>query len=149
MTGQVFSAARRTHGHSGDNRTYKAWKNMKDRCYNPRAISYPYYGGRGITVCEAWRDSFEVFLEDMGECPHDLSLDRIDNTAHYGPSNCRWATRIQQHRNKRNNHLVTFKNQTHCIAEWVEITGISRGTIRSRLRRGWSVERVLTEPVHK
>ncbi len=83
---------------------------MKDRCYNSKAVSYKHYGGRGITVCNRWRQSFANFLADMGLRPSSKhSLDRIDNDGNYEPSNCRWATRIQQNRNKRFNP-ISLKN---------------------------------------
>ena len=79
---------------------YKTWTHMKERCYNPKILSYKYYGGRGITVCERWRDSFIAFLEDMGERPFPKAeIDRIDNDGNYEPINCRWTTRTENRRN--------------------------------------------------
>lgn len=84
--------------------TYRAWCKMKSRCYNPNYVNYAAYGGRGITVCSEWLNSFETFLADMGERPERidaLSLDRIDNSLNYSKDNCRWATAQEQASNKR------------------------------------------------
>lgn len=94
-----------THGQArkGVNRTkvYRAWADMKTRCYNSNWKEYHYYGGRGITVCERWLNSFENFYADMGDSPEGMSLDRINNDGDYEPSNCRWATSSQQAYNRR------------------------------------------------
>lgn len=92
------------HGHALAERnsgTYRSWIGMKVRCYNPRWVGFHHYGGRGITVCDRWRNSFENFLEDMGERPEGKTVDRIDVDGNYEPSNCRWATQSEQLRNRR------------------------------------------------
>lgn len=98
------SLKNRTHGHGGRDKkrsiTYNSWYNMKARCSNPKATGYENYGGRGITVCKRWLE-FENFLADMGERPDGLTLDRKNNEGNYEPSNCRWATRIEQNNNTR------------------------------------------------
>lgn len=91
-----------THGHAtgGKTRTYTIWKGIKQRCLNPGATVWDYYGGRGIRVCERWM-RFENFLADMGEAPDDRSIDRINTDGDYEPSNCRWATAVEQRANRR------------------------------------------------
>lgn len=88
----------RVHGLSGT-RTHRIWKNMRQRCMNPHNPSWLRYGGRGIQLCDRWKESFENFLSDMGESPNGLSIDRIDNNGNYEPANCRWATSLTQGRN--------------------------------------------------
>lgn len=134
-----ISEAKGTHRLT-ETREYVIWAGMKQRCLNANSDAYPYYGGRGIQICDRWVDSFESFLADMGKAPPGTSIDRIDNDGNYEPGNCRWATAKVQTKNRRVAHYMTARGETHLMAEWAEIVGIRRGTISNRLRCGWSDE---------
>jgi hypothetical protein len=136
------------HGLS-KSKEYRAWQSMKDRCHNPRNPRFRDYGGRGIRVCEKWRNDFSSFYKDVGHMPSaGYEADRKNNEGDYDPRNFRWATLKEQARNKRTSHNITYKNQTRTLAEWSEMMGISRSVLHYRLKKGWSVERVLTKKVH-
>lgn len=127
---------------------YHVWANMWERCTNKRHTNYKHYGGRGIRVCEEWKD-FLQFLLDIGEKPGDgYSLDRIDFDGSYCPENIRWATQKEQTRNRRITRLIEWRGARRCLAEWAEVTGIPSRVLQLRLqRRGWGVEEALTTPV--
>ncbi len=125
-------------------KTYRAWHGMKQRCLNQFDKSYKNYGGRCITICERWRNSFENFLADMGESPMGASIDRIDNDKGYCPENCRWATTKQQANNRRSNVVIAFEGRTQTLMQWSEELGIKHSTLKMRLRRGWSVEEIFS-----
>ncbi len=132
----------RTHLACGT-RTYRIWASMVWRCRAKSGTGFRDYASRGVRVCDRWR-RFENFREDMGECPSDEhTIDRRDNSRGYEPDNCRWATTLEQQRNKTTNVRLTLDGETRCITEWAEITGLSLGAIQGRIRRGWSVERTL------
>src|SRR3954466_7793371 len=140
---------RGTHGHcrNGGTSTYKIWQMMIDRCHNSRSKSYPDYGARGIAVCARWRLSFEAFLEDMGERPPGLSIERIRNAHGYSKSNCKWATRTEQNNNSRQNVVIEFRGESLTAAQWARRVGISGSLLRQRLRReGMTAEQALTLP---
>lgn len=124
--------------------TFNSWESMRARCSNPLSAHYAIYGGRGIRVCQRWSDSFQAFLDDMGERPAGTTIDRIDNSGNYEPGNCRWATPTEQARNKRNNVVLEFDDKSLCVPEWAERTGLPQHVIRSRLRRGWTVPETLS-----
>jgi hypothetical protein len=110
------------------------------RCTKPQVTSYPRYGGRGIAVCDRWRESFQSFLEDMGQAPDGMSLDRVDNDGNYEPDNCRWATPKEQANNTSANHVVEWLGGLYTVTKLAEIVGVSRKRIYHRLGRGMSVE---------
>jgi len=139
---ELTSARAKTHGMSGTVE-HRTWMSMRDRCRNPKAAHYDCYGGRGITVCERWINSFENFYEDMGPRPSSRhSIDRIDVNGHYEPGNCRWATIAEQRRNTRTNTIVQYLGRDMCIAEAAELSGISQYTLSMRIRRGWDSSRL-------
>lgn len=121
---------------------YNAWIAMKARCYNPKLIAYKNYGGRGIIVCERWRNSYKNFLEDMGTKPTPKhSLDRHPNkNGNYEPGNCRWATSTQQNRNSRRTIYLTYNGIRYSLPEFCEEHGLSRKKCAERLRWGWTID---------
>lgn len=134
---RLQSKAKTKHG-SRNTRAYRSWQSMIQRATNSKRENFKNYGGRGITICDRWLNSFETFLGDMGECPTGHSLDRIDNSKGYEPGNCRWATQIEQQRNRTNNHILTINGVSRCLSEWAEQPGAAnRGTIRTRLKLNW------------
>jgi hypothetical protein len=138
------SARLRTHGMTGTP-LYLRWRAMLARTGYSRHPSFPNYGGRGIAVCERWK-SFENFAADMGPTfSPELSLDRRDSNGDYSPENCHWATSDQQGRNRRNNHVIAWQSRSLTVADWAKLLGLLPSTIHHRLRRGWSVDRALTE----
>lgn len=134
------------HGHSKE-RIYAIWKGMKSRCFNKNRKHYKDYGGRGITVCQEWKDDFESFYEwsIANGYSDDLSIDRINSDGNYEPSNCRWADGITQGNNKTNNAVIEFNGVAHTLSEWAGITGIKYATLYSRIVvYGWTAEKALT-----
>jgi hypothetical protein len=149
---QVLIAARkpnlknRTHGYA-NTWVHAVWFNMIDRCYNPDVNSFPRYGGRGIRVCDRWKNSIADFHADMGDRPTpDHSIDRINNDGDYSPENCRWATAKDQANNRRSSHILEFQGESMTIAQWSERTGLSQYVIGNRIRAGWTPREALTSP---
>lgn len=137
---------RKLHGKT-QTREYRIWSGMHYRCSNPRSRAYKWYGARGISVCPQWK-SFETFYRDLGPCPHNHSLDRIDNGQGYSPDNCRWATAVQQARNSRRNRRVLCNGDRVTISEAACIVGLNQKLIARRLREGWSEADALETPVN-
>lgn len=129
------------HTRHGKSRTaeHTIWVAMRARCNNPQGATYKYYGGRGIKVCARW-DVFENFLADMGKRPKGKSLDRYPNKdGDYEPSNCRWASHIEQMNNTTRNHHLTLAGETHTVAEWARIRKMPYARLLNRIHSGYSV----------
>lgn len=139
-------ALRRKHGRSGT-KEFRAWSSMIGRCYRLSDPHYPAWGGRGISVCDRWRDSFVAFLEDMGEAPSPgHTLERINNDGQYCKENCRWALHAEQARNTRRNRRLTFNGRTMILSDWAREIGLEANVLSTRLRRGWTVEEAISTP---
>lgn len=125
-------------------RQYRIWNGMKNRCLNPNSEGYKDYGAKGITVCERWH-KFMNFWEDMKEGYSDnLSIDRKDNEKGYCKENCRWIDMVGQANNRTNNRPITLNGVTMNLHQWARKTGIKPNTIDERLKRGWTLEKALT-----
>jgi len=135
------------HGHAkntilavGGSRTYHSWASMIQRCYNTKLPAYVRYGGRGITVCESWRESFQAFLDDMGDRPPGTSIDRIDNDARYCKSNCRWATVKQQLLNRPGClRLHDVNDNPLSLQEMADWLAMNRSVLRRKLHEAIGV----------
>lgn len=130
---------------------YRAWQTMRLRCTNPRNRAWKDYGGRGITICDAWLSDPAAFIAHIGPKPSPKhELDRIDNSRGYEPGNVRWATRKENCRNRRSNVRLTLDGQTRSLVEWCEHYGVPRDTARKRLVNGWPADAAVSvKPRHK
>lgn len=150
MTGALVSKANKVHGASLRGtpafRLFVCWQSMIWRCYNKNRRDYAYYGGRGVVVCERWRNSFQAFALDMGDKPEGMSIDRIDCNGNYEPGNCRWATNKQQSNNKRNNRVIVANGEARTISQWAESLGVDHSAIAYRLRKGWPADAAVSLP---
>lgn len=140
----------RTHGQT-DTKLYFVWVGMRNRCNRSNTPHYKNYGNRGISICDKWANSFENFQDWAlaNGYQEGLEIDRIDNDGDYCPENCRWATRKEQHNNKRNNRSLTFNGKTQNLGQWADELGINRMTLTWRLSKEWSVEEILNKPIRK
>lgn len=130
-------------------REQSTWYNILQRCTNPKSPSWKNYGGRGITICDRWRNSYANFFADMGPRPAGMSIERKDRDGHYEPNNCHWASAAEQSRNTRRNKRITFQGETLCLKDWAARLDVRYNTLVLRLLRGWSVERMMTTPFLK
>ena len=133
-------------------RLYSIWSGMKTRCYNPNATYYNEYGGRGIKVCDEWKENFLSFKQwaiDNGY-RDDLTIDRVNNDKNYEPNNCRWVTMEVQGNNRRSNFIITCNGESHTLSEWSKKTGIKVITLWDRINLlGWPIEKALTTKVKR
>lgn len=140
-----ISRAKIKHGLSGS-RLYYIYDNMIRRCYNESCEKYANYGGRGITVCDQWRNDRQAFFDWAMASGYadDLTIDRIDVNGNYCPENCTWSTQKEQANNRTSNKAIEYNGELHTVAEWAEILGINSTTIYKRLSDGWSIEDALS-----
>ena len=130
-------------------RIHTIWLGIISRCYNKKCRIYKFYGGRGIHVCDEWKNDIMLFYDwaVSNGYADNLTIDRIDNDGDYEPSNCRWVNRKQQANNRRSNTRLTLNGETHTLSEWGDITGISSATLWNRkFKCKWSDEKTLTAP---
>ena len=146
--GCLFEEVIVKHGHKRrkrPSRTYKSWESMIQRCYNPNAGNYHKYGAKGITVCQRWIDSFESFLEDMGERPPNKTIDRIEGAFVYSKESCKWSTNIEQNNNKSNTKHIIWNSKKYPRAVFSEAIGLNYNSMVSKLRAGKSIETIVAE----
>lgn len=142
VASRAASIHKRKHGMDGTP-VYKIWVHMRQRCQNPKAPNYRLYGGRGISVCQAWW-KFENFLSDMGDRPSpEYSIDRIDSNGDYEPSNCRWATKTQQSNNSRTNRRLEHKGMVMTMAEWASKLGMNYSSFSYHIYKGRTISDIL------
>lgn len=132
-----------THEMTGS-RIYGCYKGMMSRCYRPNDIHFPAYGGRGIIVCDEWKNNSKAFIDWAltNGYSDDLTIERIDVNGNYEPSNCKWIPMSEQYDNKQKNIMIEWNGEKHCAAYWSRVTGINANTIRWRYKHGWDVERI-------
>ena len=142
--------AKLTRGGDSESPEYRAWNAMIGRCYNTGDPGFKNYGGRGISVCDEWRASYEMFLGHVGRRPgSEYSIGRIDNDGNYEQGNVRWETIEQQNNNSRHNVNLTLGGETMTAAQWERRMGLSKGLIVQRIKTGMTIERAITKPISK
>lgn len=147
---EEVSAMMSTHGKS-KTRLYRVWAGIKNRCYNQNADNYRYYGGRGISMCDEWRDDFEAFAHwafengyDEDAPPQACTIDRIDVSTGYCPTNCRWVGHKEQCNNQTSNKIIVYNGISRTMSEWADTLGIKYTTLRARLRRGDPIDKAFS-----
>lgn len=136
------SGFNKSHGLS-HTKEFRAWFHAKERCFNPKDGAHLRYGARGITMCDRWKNSFENFYADMGPCPSsEHSIDRIENSGNYEPTNCRWATKQEQAINRGRTRWLTHEGVTLCKKDWARRFGVSHGAITYFEKKGWDFSQI-------
>ena len=138
----------KTHNYSHTS-LYNRWKTMKVRCSDENCVAYKNYGGRGIKVCDEWKNDFMSFYKwaILNGYKEELTIDRINNNGDYEPDNCRWVSRANQNRNFRKNHMITYNNETLCLTDMAKKYNITNKALSYRLQKGWDIEKALTTPM--
>lgn len=134
----------RTHGESRSP-THISWTAMRNRCLNGNHADFPNYGGRGVRICPEW-DSYERFVADMGERPRGMTLDRIDPDGDYRAANCRWATAMEQNRNRRKTVFLEADGRRQSLSAWAEELGFSHIMLYKRYAAGWTDDAIVNTP---
>lgn len=147
LSRELSSERMKIHG-GRKTRLYEIWYNMRQRCYNSNIESYKNYGGRGIIVCNEWKNDFVSFRDWAlsNGYTESLTLDRIDVNKNYCPENCRWVSQLMQQNNRSNNHYITYNNQNKTLAEWARELNFTYKMLEHRINRGWTVEEAFTIP---
>jgi hypothetical protein len=143
--------SRATHGATRSS-LHSRWMHIRERCHDPHSKAFKHYGGRGIRVCQEWREDFTSFRDwaMANGYRDDLTIERIDNDGNYEPGNCKWIPLADQGRNKRNNHILSHAGHTTYLSAWARELGINVGTLHSRIvQRGWPTDRALETPVRR
>lgn len=130
--------------HSSRTKTYNIWQGMLRRCDTPSAVGYKNYGGRGVKVCNEWKN-YKIFLKDMGHCPLGMSIDRINNDGNYCKLNCKWSTRKEQNSNSRKTIHLVYKNKKQCLSDWAREIRMPITTFWRRIKQGKNIKDILDE----
>lgn len=146
---KILGDRKRKHG-KRNTKIYHMWHSMKSRCFNPNNTAYKDYGGRGITVCEEWKNEFESFYKWATANGYDenagfmqCTLDRIDVNGNYEPSNCRFVSMKEQCNNRRSSVILEYKGEKHTVSQWAEIIGVRSTTLYGRIKKNWSIGEIL------
>lgn len=132
-------------------RLQRIYHNMKTRCYNPNYDKYQYYGGKGVTICDEWKTSYEAF--EAWALSHGytdkMTLERKDVNGNYYPENCCWVSWKDQANNRTSNHYITYKGKTKTLMQWCDYYGLDYARVSQRIYNGWPVKKAFFEPIHE